>query len=315
LESILDKIFVDEVVGELRTLQDMIRWTVSRFNAAGLFYGHGTDNSWDEAVQLILPTIYLPIDVPPHVLDSRLTSSERHRIVEKVIRRINERVPTAYLTNKAWFCGLEFFVDERVLVPRSPIGELIENQFQPWLTTTEPTRVMDLCTGSGCIAIACAYAFPDAEVDAVDISTDALEVAEQNIQDHGLEQQVFPIRSDLLRDIPKDHYDLIVSNPPYVDEEDMNTLPDEFKHEPELGLAAGSDGLKLVRRILANAPNYLTDEGILVCEVGNSMVHMMNQYPQIPFTWIEFENGGHGVFMLTKQQLLEHADEFALYID
>jgi ribosomal protein L3 glutamine methyltransferase len=314
LEFILDKIFVDEVVGELRTLQDMIRWTVSRFNAAGLFYGHGTDNSWDEAVQLILPSIYLPIDVPAHVLDSRLTSSERHRIVEKVIRRINERMPTSYLTNKAWFCGLEFFVDERVLVPRSPIGELIENQFQPWLTV-EPTRVMDLCTGSGCIAIACAYAFPNAEVDAVDISTDALAVAEQNIQDHGLEQQVFPIRSDLLRDIPKDHYDLIVTNPPYVDEEDMGTLPEEFKHEPELGLAAGSDGLKLVRRILANAPNYLTDQGILICEVGNSMVHMMEQYPQIPFTWIEFENGGHGVFMLTKQQLLEHADEFALYID
>ncbi len=310
----MDKIFVDEVVGELRTLQDMIRWTVSRFNAAGLFYGHGTDNSWDEAVQLILPTLYLPIDIPPHVLESRLTSSERHRVVERVIRRINERIPTPYLTNKAWFCGMEFFVDERVLVPRSPIGELIENQFQPWLTE-QPTRVMDLCTGSGCIAIACAHAFPEAEVDAVDISTDALEVAEQNIQDHGLEQQVFPIRSDLLRDIPKDQYDLIVTNPPYVDEEDMNSLPDEFQHEPELGLAAGSDGLKLVRRILANAPNYLKDHGILVCEVGNSMVHMMEQYPHIPFTWIEFENGGHGVFMLTKQQLVEHAQEFALYID
>lgn len=310
----MDKIFVDEVVSELSTLQDMVRWTVSRFNAAGLFYGHGTDNAWDEAVQLILPSLYLPIDVPPHVLNSRLTTSERQCIVERVVKRINDRIPTAYLTNKAWFCGLEFFVDERVLVPRSPIGELIEAQFQPWLMH-EPQRIMDLCTGSGCIAIACAHAFPEAEVDAVDISEGALEVAEQNIQDHGMEQQVFPIRSDLFSELPKDQYDLIVSNPPYVDEDDMNSLPDEFTHEPELGLAAGTDGLKLVRRILANAPDYLTDNGILICEVGNSMVHMMDQYPQVPFTWIEFENGGHGVFMLTKAQLLEHADEFTLYKD
>ncbi len=310
----MDKIFVDEVVSELRTLQDMIRWTVSRFNAAGLFYGHGTDNAWDEAVQLVLPTLYLPIDIPAHVLDSALIISERQRVVNRVIRRINERIPTPYLTNKAWFCGMEFFVDERVLVPRSPIGELIEQQFQPWLTN-EPTRIMDLCTGSGCIAIACAHAFPNAEVDAVDISTDALEVAEQNIEQHGLEQQVFPIRSDLLRDIPQDQYDFIVTNPPYVDEEDMSSLPDEFKYEPELGLAAGSDGLKLVRRILANASKYLKDDGFLICEVGNSMVHMIEQYPDIPFTWIEFENGGHGVFMLSKAQLLEHSETFSLYID
>lgn len=310
----MDKIFVEEAVSELHTLQDMIRWTVSRFNAANLFYGHGTDNAWDEAVQLILPTLYLPIDVPPHVLNSRLTGSERLRIVERVIKRINERTPIAYLTNKAWFCGLEFYVDERVLVPRSPIGELIEAQFQPWLID-EPVRIMDLCTGSGCIAIACAHAFPDAEVDAIDISTDALQVAEQNIQDHGMEQQVFPIRSDLFRDLPKEKYNLIVSNPPYVDQEDMNSLPKEFKHEPELGLAAGTDGLKLVRRILANAAGYLTDNGILICEVGNSMVHMMNQYDHIQFTWLEFENGGHGVFMLTRQQLVDCASDFALYID
>ncbi|MBY7958178.1 50S ribosomal protein L3 N(5)-glutamine methyltransferase [Vibrio fluvialis] len=310
----MDKIFVDEAVSELHTLQDMIRWTVSRFNAANLFYGHGTDNAWDEAVQLILPTLYLPIDVPPHVLNSRLTSSERLRVVERVIKRIKDRTPVAYLTNKAWFCGLEFFVDERVLVPRSPIGELIQAQFEPWLMN-EPTRIMDLCTGSGCIAIACAHAFPDAEVDAIDISADALQVAEQNIQDHGLEQQVFPIRSDLFRDLPKEQYDIIVTNPPYVDQEDMNSLPDEFKHEPELGLAAGTDGLKLVRRILANAPHYLTEKGILVCEVGNSMIHLMDQYPHIPFTWLEFENGGHGVFLLTREQLVECASDFSLYRD
>ncbi|MCG3760092.1 50S ribosomal protein L3 N(5)-glutamine methyltransferase [Vibrio cincinnatiensis] len=310
----MDKIFVDEAVSELYTLQDMIRWTVSCFNAAKLFYGHGTDNAWDEAVQLILPTLYLPIDVPPHVLSSRLTGSERLRVVERVVKRINDRTPVAYLTHKAWFCGLEFFVDERVLVPRSPIGEIIQAEFAPWLVE-EPTRIMDLCTGSGCIAIACAYAFPDAEVDAIDISTDALQVAEQNIQDHGLEQQVFPIRSDLFRDLPQEQYNIIVTNPPYVDQEDMNSLPEEFKHEPELGLAAGTDGLKLVRRILANAPRYLTEQGILVCEVGNSMVHLMEQYPDIPFTWLEFENGGHGVFLLTREQLVACADEFALYRD
>ncbi|MCD9478138.1 50S ribosomal protein L3 N(5)-glutamine methyltransferase [Photobacterium phosphoreum] len=310
----MDKIFVDEAVSELHTLQDMLRWTVSRFNAAGLFYGHGTDNAWDEAVQLVLPTVYLPLDVPPEVRNSRLTSSERHRIVERVMRRINDRTPVSYLTNVAYFCGMEFFVDERVLVPRSPIGELIENRFEPFLQQ-EPTRIMDLCTGSGCIGIACAHMFPEAEVDIVDISTDALAVAEQNITDHGLEQQVIPLRSDLLRDIPKDKYDLIITNPPYVDQEDMDSLPEEFRHEPELGLAAGSDGLKLVRRILANAPDYLKDDGILICEVGNSMIHMEEQYPHIPFMWLEFANGGHGVFMLTREQLVDCAEDFALYRD
>ena len=310
----MDKIFVDEAVSELHTLQDMLRWTVSRFNAAGLFYGHGTDNAWDEAVQLVLPTVYLPLDVPPEVRNSRLTSSERHRIVERVMCRINDRTPVSYLTNVAYFCGMEFFVDERVLVPRSPIGELIENRFEPFLQQ-EPTRIMDLCTGSGCIGIACAHMFPEAEVDIVDISTDALAVAEQNITDHGLEQQVIPLRSDLLRDIPKDKYDLIVTNPPYVDQEDMDSLPEEFRHEPELGLAAGSDGLKLVRRILANAPDYLKDDGILICEVGNSMIHMEEQYPHIPFMWLEFANGGHGVFMLTREQLVDCAEDFALYRD
>lgn len=313
-EAILDKIFVDEAVNELHTLQDMLRWTVSRFNAAGLFYGHGTDNAWDEAVQLVLPTLYLPLDVPPEVRDSRLTRSERQSIVERVIRRIDDRTPVSYLTNIAYFCGMEFFVDERVLIPRSPIGELIENRFEP-LLSQEPTRIMDLCTGSGCIGIACAHMFPEAEVDIVDISPEALAVAEQNIADHGLEQQVIPLRSDLLRDVPKDKYDFIVSNPPYVDQEDMDSLPDEFRHEPELGLAAGFDGLDLVRRILANAPDYLKDDGFLICEVGNSMIHMEDQYPHIPFTWLEFENGGHGVFLLTRDQLVDCADDFSAFRD
>ncbi|KAB8311147.1 MULTISPECIES: 50S ribosomal protein L3 N(5)-glutamine methyltransferase [Rahnella] len=310
----MDKIFVDEAVSELHTIQDMLRWTVSRLNAANVYYGHGTDNPWDEAVQLVLPSVFLPLDIPEDMHTARLTSSERHRIVERVIRRVNERIPVAYLTNKAWFCDMEFYVDERVLVPRSPIGELISHRFSGILHD-KPQHILDMCTGSGCIAIACAYAFPETEVDAVDISADALAVAERNIDTHGIENWVTPIRSDLFRELPPLQYDLIVTNPPYVDEEDMSDLPQEYRHEPVLGLASGSDGLKLTRRILACAPDYLTDDGVLICEVGNSMVHLMDQYPEIPFTWLEFENGGDGVFMLTKQQLLDCAEEFRAYRD
>ncbi len=310
----MDKIFVDEAVSELHTIQDMIRWTVSRLNAANVYYGHGTDNPWDEAVQLVLPSVFLPLDIPEDMHSARLTSSERHRIIERVIRRVNERVPVAYLTNKAWFCGMEFYVDERVLVPRSPIGELINNRFAGILHD-KPQHILDMCTGSGCIAIACAYAYPETEVDAVDISSDALAVAEQNIEAHGIEQWVTPIRSDLFRNLPALQYDLIVTNPPYVDEDDMSDLPQEYRHEPELGLASGSDGLKLTRRILSCAPDYLTDDGVLICEVGNSMVHLIDQYPDIPFTWLEFENGGDGVFMLTKQQLIECAEHFKIFRD
>ncbi|GAB1438215.1 50S ribosomal protein L3 N(5)-glutamine methyltransferase [Providencia sp.] len=310
----MEKIFVDEAVAELHTIQDILRWTMSRFNAANVYYGHGTDNPWDEALQLVLPTLYLPLDLPDELLTSRLTPTERHRIIERVLRRINDRIPVAYLTNRSWFCGHEFYVDERVLIPRSPIGELINNHFVG-LLADEPQTILDLCTGSGCIAIACAYEFPDAEVDAVDISADVLAVAEQNIASHGLEHRVIPIRSDLFRDMPEVKYDLIVTNPPYVDAEDMGDLPEEFRVEPELALAAGSDGLKLVRRILANAPRFLTDEGVLVCEVGNSMVHLIEQYPEIPFIWLDFEYGGDGVFMLTREQLVEHHAHFELYID
>ena len=291
----MDKIFVDEAVNELHTIQDMLRWSVSRFSAANIWYGHGTDNPWDEAVQLVLPSLYLPLDIPEDMRTARLTSSEKHRIVERVIRRVNERIPVAYLTNKAWFCGHEFYVDERVLVPRSPIGELINNHFDG-LIGHQPQHILDMCTGSGCIAIACAYAFPEAEVDAVDISTDALAVTEHNIEEHGLIHHVTPIRSDLFR-------------------EDMSDLPNEYRHEPELGLASGSDGLKLTRRILACAPDYLTDDGVLICEVGNSMVHLIEQYPDVPFTWLEFDNGGDGVFMLTKAQLLDAREHFSIYKD
>lgn len=310
----MDKIFVDEAVSELHTIQDMLRWAVSRFSAANIWYGHGADNPWDEAVQLILPSLYLPLEIPSDMRDARLTFSERHRIVERVIRRVNERIPVAYLTNKAWFCGHEFYVDERVLVPRSPVGELINNRFAALLDGA-PRRILDMCAGSGCIAVACAYAFPQAQVDAVDISADALAVAGRNIEEHGMTDNITLIRSDLFRDLPAVGYDLIITNPPYVDAQDMATLPDEYRHEPELALASGSDGLKLTRRILAGAADYLSDNGILICEVGNSRVHLEKHYPDIPFIWLEFDHGGEGVFMLSKEQLLAKSEYFSIYKD
>ncbi|ABI72509.1 MULTISPECIES: 50S ribosomal protein L3 N(5)-glutamine methyltransferase [Shewanella] len=312
----MDKIFVDEAVTELRTIADMLRWAVSRFNDANIYYGHGTDNAWDEAIALVFDALHLPEDIGQQVILSNLTSSEKHKIVELIIRRVRERLPVPYLTNKAKFAGLEFYVDERVLVPRSPIAEMINNQFSPWLYNKPVNRILDLCTGSACIAIACAYAFEDAEVDALDISEDALEVAQINIESLGVLDRVFPMQSDLFSAIPKgQHYDLIVSNPPYVDAQDIGDMPDEYHHEPAIGLASGNDGLDLTKRILANAADYLTETGLLVVEVGNSMVHLIEQYPDMPFTWVDFEFGGDGVFVLTRDQLVENESLFAIYKD
>ncbi|MBV7315015.1 50S ribosomal protein L3 N(5)-glutamine methyltransferase [Shewanella sp. NIFS-20-20] len=312
----MDKIFVDEAVTELRTIGDMLRWAVSRFNDAGIFYGHGTDNAWDEAVSLVFHALHLPDEVGQQVIHANLTSSEKHKIVELILRRVRERLPVPYLTNVARFAGLDFYVDERVLVPRSPIGEMIANRFEPWLYNKSVNRVLDLCTGSGCIAIACAYEFEDAEVDAVDISEDALDVAQINIEGLGVMERVFPIQSDMFAAIPVGpQYDLIVSNPPYVDADDLSDMPAEFHHEPELGLASGRDGLDLTKRILANAADYLTEDGVLVVEVGNSMVHLMEQFPEVPFTWVSFNHGGDGVFVLTRDQLLENESLFAIYKD
>lgn len=310
----LDKIFVDEAVNDLHTIQDMLRWAVSRFSAADIWYGHGTDNPWDEAFQLVLPTLWLSPVIPKDMHYTRLTTSERLRVVEQVIRRVNERIPTAYLTNTAWFCGYEFYVDKRVLIPRSLIGELIYKRFSG-LLKTKPKHILDMCTGSGCIAIACAYAFPETEIDAVDISTDALAVAEHNIEKHALINQVIPIRSDLFRGLPQIKYDLIVTNPPYVDIKDMSDLPTEYHHEPELGLAAGSDGLKLVRRILSRASDYLSEQGVLICEVGNSMIHMITQYPDVPFSWLKLDNNGEGVFMLAREEIIAAQHHFFFYKD
>ncbi len=290
---------------ELKTIRDMIRWAVSSFNEGGLYYGHGSETAWDEAVTLVLRALHLPHDVNQFVLDARLTSGERDTIQKLITRRISERIPLSYLIHEAWFASLPFFVDERVLIPRSPIAELIENEFQPWVDPDRMNNILDLCTGSGCIAIACAKAFPYADVDASDISNDALAVAKINVLRHGVEQQVQLIQSDLFNNLPPKKYNLIISNPPYVDAEDMATLPVEYQHEPRLGLAAGADGLDYARRILQDALPFLQAEGTLIVEVGNSEFALTDLYPDIPFTWLEFERGGGGVFMLTAEQLQE----------
>jgi ribosomal protein L3 glutamine methyltransferase len=295
---------IDEVVNELQTIGDFIRWSVSRFNQSEVYFGHGTDNPWDEAVALVMFALSLPLDIGGQVKDARLTLSERKNIVELVQRRIEERIPAAYITNQGWFNGLPFYVDERVLVPRSPIAELISAEFQPWLADKTVHRVLDMCTGSGCIAIACAYLFPDAEVDAVDISIDALAVAEINVQEHDLSDRVFPMQSDLFDTLQGQKYDLIVSNPPYVDADDLSSMPEEYTHEPAIGLASGSDGLELTRQMLAQAADMLNDNGLLVVEVGNSEFQLNQQFPEVPFEWPQFAHGGHGVFILTKAQLV-----------
>ena len=307
--ELLEEIQACAVVEDLATIQDMMRWAYSYFNASDLYYGHGYDNAWDEAQQLVLAALYLPADVPEAMYQSRLTLVEKERVIHLIETRLGTRQPVAYLTNSAWFCGSEFYVDERTIVPSSPIGELIMQKFAG-LIDHEPKRILDMCTGSGCIAIACAQQFLEAEVDAVDLSLDALDVAQINIERHGLAERVFPISSDLFNDIPQDKYDLIVTNPPYVDEEDLDDMPQEFHFEPEMSLGSGADGLDITKRILAQAADYLTDNGVLVCEVGNSMVHLIEQFPTVPFNWIEFKNGGLGVFSLTRAQLVEYRHLF-----
>ncbi|MDO6695342.1 50S ribosomal protein L3 N(5)-glutamine methyltransferase [Aliiglaciecola sp. 3_MG-2023] len=302
----IDSIDLESTATELISILDVVRWSMSLFNQADLYFGHGTDNAWSEALTLALQVLHLPQNMPEDdsrmLLQSRLTTAEKSQILALVKRRITEKVPVAYLTNQAWFCGLPFYVDERVLVPRSPFAELINQHFSSWLKT-EPQHILDLCTGSACIAIALAYEFAEAQIDAVDISDDALQVADINIQEHAMSEQVFPIKSDLMSALQGHKYDLIVSNPPYVDAEDMADLPDEFQHEPELGLAAGEDGLDLVDHILRQAVEHLNPDGWLFVEVGNSEVHMDYKYPDLEIEWVEFEHGGSGVFAINQATL------------
>lgn len=292
-----------QAVAELRTVQDLLRWSASRLAEADVYFGHGTENPWDEAAWLIAHAVHLPWAMLPEWHEAALTHTEREQIIELMRLRIEERVPAPYLIGEAWFCGKPYVVDERVLIPRSPIAEMIQQRFSPWWQGQEaPQRILDLCTGSGCIGIACAHEFEQAQVELLDISFDALAVAEENIEQHRVDDRVLALQSDLLS-AASGRYDLIVSNPPYVDADDMACLPEEYLHEPELALAAGDDGLNLVHRLLKDARQYLTDEGLLVVEVGNSWPALAAQYPQLPFVWPEFEHGGHGVFVLQARDL------------
>jgi ribosomal protein L3 glutamine methyltransferase len=289
----------------LSTIQDFIRWGASRFNAEGLFFGHGTDNALDEATALVLFALHLPPDLPAFYRECRLTWPEREAVTELLERRIEERKPAAYLTNRAWFAGLEFYVNEDVLVPRSPLAELVEAGFDPWLEPESIERVLDLCTGSGCIGIAAAVYLPDAEVDLADISRPALEVASRNAASHGLGERVQVIESDLFESLGERTYDVIVSNPPYVGAEELAGLPEEYQREPRIALAGGESGLDFVLRILRDAPAHLREGGILVAELGSSAPELERRFPDLPFLWLEFERGGEGVFLMRREQLLE----------
>lgn len=289
-------------IEDLHTVRDYLRYVSSRFADSPLYFGHGTDNVWDESVQLVMRSLHLPLENNTLFLDARLTREERALILERMQRRIDDRVPLAYLLGEAWFMGLPFHVDERVLVPRSPLGELIQGGLQPWLGNKPVGRILDLCTGSGCIGIAAASVFEDAEVDLADISTDALDVAAVNIDYHEVGDRVSTVRADVFDGL-EGRYDVILSNPPYVDADDIADMPAEYGHEPELGLAAGGDGLDIAHRILSRGADYLNPGGLLIVEVGNSWVALQEAYPDMPFTWLEFENGGDGVFLLTAEDL------------
>ncbi|MEQ1485456.1 50S ribosomal protein L3 N(5)-glutamine methyltransferase [Methyloglobulus sp.] len=301
-----------EVLTSLSTLRDYIRWGASQFTEAKLVFGHGTATALDEAAALVLHTLHLPYNLSELYFQSKLTLEERQAIVAIFDKRIKERKPAAYLTHEAIFAGLSFYVDERVLVPRSPIAELIAQRFAPWVEEDLVERILDLCTGSACIAIACAYAFPDANVDAVDISNDALAVAKINATNHQLVDGLTLYQSNLFDGLPADvQYDIIVSNPPYVAVEEWQQLPAEFHAEPEIGFVAGDSGLDIVIRILAKAKDYLTPQGILVVEVGSSAETLQDTFPNVPFFWLDFERGGDGVFLLTAEQIIEYHKDFA----
>ena len=300
-----------DVIDDLHTLLDFVRWGASRFNEAGLYFGHGTDNATDDALALVLHALYMEHCFPEEMMQARLSKTEKQCIIDLFRQRIEQRLPVPYITHKAWFAGLPFYVNEHVLIPRSPLAELIEQGFAPWCDPDALNHVLDLCTGSGCIGIAAAISLPHAEVDLSDISYEALNVAQQNVEQYELEDSVRCIRSDVYDSLQGKQYDLIVSNPPYVSHEEMGILPEEFLTEPTLALEAGDDGLSIVRRILAGAADHLTEKGVLIVEVGNSEVSLQHAFPDVPFVWLEFERGGDGVFLLTRDQLVEHQGSFS----
>lgn len=290
---------------ELHTIIDLIRYGASRFNAAGLTFGHSYDNALDEATQLTLHALHLPHDLSPVYGNARITEAEKEDVLGLFLRRIEERIPAAYLTGEAWFAGLSFKTDARALVPRSPIAELIESGFEPWLGGREVRRALDLCTGSGCIAIAMAHHNPDWHVDGADISDDALSLARENERRLHVDN-VRWVKSDLFGGLQGEHYDLIVTNPPYVTNDETDALPREYSFEPELGLRAGDDGLELALRILRDAPLHLTEDGVLVCEVGESERALVKLLPELPLAWVEFRVGQMGIFVAERHDLVAH---------
>jgi ribosomal protein L3 glutamine methyltransferase len=296
------------VTHELATIVDFIRYGASRFSEAGLTFGHSHDNPIDEATHLVLASLHLPPDIPPAYGSGRLVAAEREKVLALIERRIVERLPVAYLVGSTWFAGLKFISDPRALVPRSPIAELIENGFTPWLDSRHVERALDLCTGSGCIGIAMAEYHPDWQVDLVDISDEALSLANENIAFQHVEGRVHAYKSDLFDGVAEERYDLIVSNPPYVTHDEYAAMPAEYSHEPVLGLTSGDDGLDITFRILDEAADHLTDEGLLIVEVGESEHALMALLPQVPFVWIEFKVGQMGIFALERRDLVEHAD-------
>src|SRR5574344_63902 len=316
IHSMLDELpnaeqIQEPLLNELITVQDVVRYLVSNFAKHSIFVGHGTDNYWDEALEIVQAVMHLQPPCDDSTLNSNLTRKEREIIAKIAAQRIINRIPTPYLTHRAFFCGKEFYVDDRVIIPRSPIAEMIESGFDPYVSK-QPERVLDMCTGSACIAIAIALHFDgDIEVDAVDISDEALDVANINIEGYGLESCVFPIKSDLFNNLPEgDKYDVIVANPPYVDSYDLATMPDEFRCEPDLALGSGDDGLDCAKRILAKAPEYLNEDGILIMEVGNSEEQLVDLFPTVPFHFVDLKRGGTGVFILSVEQLRAYHDVF-----
>jgi ribosomal protein L3 glutamine methyltransferase len=292
------------------TVEELVRAAALELEESEVFFGHGTDNPLDEAAMLVFHVMELDHAQAELGYSLEVPGDKRRRVEELLARRISERIPAAYLIGEAWFCGLDFYVDERVLVPRSPIAELIQDEFSPWIAPDRINNVLDLCTGSGCIGIAVAVAFPEARVDLADLSPEAVEVARINVARHGLGSQVSVYEGDLFNPVRGHSYDVIVSNPPYVAEAEFRALPDEYNKEPGMGLVAGVDGLDLVRTILLEAADFLEPGGILVVEVGSAEQALEQAFPDVPFTWLEFEYGGSGVFTMSREELLAHRGQF-----
>lgn len=291
---------------ELLTIRDWLRYSVSRFEQSDIFFGHGTDNSYDEAVWLIMSALHLPMDTLNNFLDARLTETERTHLADLIAQRIDQHTPTAYLVKEAWLQGYKFYVDERVIVPRSFIAELLQDGLQPWVEYPELIQsAADICTGSGCLGILLADAFPEAQIDVIDISPDAIAVANINITNYGLQEQVHAIQSDMFTAIKGKTYDLIISNPPYVDAPSMAQLPAEYRNEPQLALGSGTAGLDHTHTILREAAQHLNDEGILIVEIGHNRDALIDAYPDLPFTWLDTSSGDQFVFLLTKEQLTQ----------